>query len=907
MVSYDGNRWHSSEGPIESTLYGIHGTSNNDVFAVGYGGTIFHFDGQDWQVMDNPTTTTLYKVWAAAPNDVYAVGQGGRILHYDGVQWLPMTSPVTNTLYEIRGTSADNIFAAGVNGTILHFDGSQWRIQDSGVSATLSGVWLFDNDDAFATGANGTILRYGPGGWQTMDNPGENYLNAIWGADPTNVYVTGSSGELLHFDGQTWSMIDSSPGHYYQEIWGLADDQIYITDASGGVWYYDGQTLSLSRERGTIYRSVVDVAFHHSNCDIVYAATSQAGIYLSPDAAGNWLNLGAPPTMTYALAVGSLYAATGSGLFQCTGTGVLAGTIRESDTGTAIDGAILTSDLGTRGMSFNGSYMMLLPAGEFNIFATMQGFRTEAADRLQILGSDVTWYDFDLQPSGTTSALGDEALPSTPTGGGSGGSYCFVNTLSAGSAIIKGGSGLFAMVFVLLGCAILPFTTFRLKLFWGSLFLLVAIVLTGLAPAFGATLFQQVGISSPPVPVGSGARALGMGGAFIAVADDATAASWNPAGLIQVERPEFSAVVDYQARCSDFTSRLHPESNTVEHDDQTDFNYFSLTVPFNPGRNMVLSLNYQQLYDFNRSLSYLVDFVSSGASLNQNVSFDQAGQVSALGIASALEITPALSFGVTMNIWSDQFGWQNSWTSNYQARSSGTLSGMPVTIDTEISEEYERFRGVNFNLGLYWESPGSGTFGAVIKTPFKATIRHHFTLNQSTVYGSPLNSSVVDGPITVDENVTLDMPLSYGLGWSKRFSDRTIFSMDITRTHWEQFRLTDSQGNEFNPIDGRPAAESNIGPTISLRAGWEHVILYPERQMALPIRFGLFYDPEPTAGSNRNYYGFSLGGGISRTRFSFDVAYQFRWGDKVAAGNLINDAGADVRQHTILASFIYYF
>ncbi|HYU41665.1 MAG TPA: hypothetical protein VEQ84_05910, partial [Vicinamibacteria bacterium] len=30
---------------------------------------------------------------------------------------------------------------------------------------------------------------------------------------------------------------------------------------------------------------------------------------------------------------------------------------------------------------------------------------------------------------------------------------------------------------------------------------------------------------------GAGARALGMGGAFLARPDDATAASWNPAGL----------------------------------------------------------------------------------------------------------------------------------------------------------------------------------------------------------------------------------------------------------------------------------------------------------------------------------------------------------------------------------------
>jgi hypothetical protein len=44
---------------------------------------------------------------------------------------------------------------------------------------------------------------------------------------------------------------------------------------------------------------------------------------------------------------------------------------------------------------------------------------------------------------------------------------------------------------------------------------------------------------------GAGARALGMGGAFVAVADDATAAYWNPAGMPGVERAAFSAMHSY--------------------------------------------------------------------------------------------------------------------------------------------------------------------------------------------------------------------------------------------------------------------------------------------------------------------------------------------------------------------------
>ncbi len=42
--------------------------------------------------------------------------------------------------------------------------------------------------------------------------------------------------------------------------------------------------------------------------------------------------------------------------------------------------------------------------------------------------------------------------------------------------------------------------------------------------------------------LGVGARAMGLGGAFVAVADDASAVYWNPAGLVQLDRPELDGM-----------------------------------------------------------------------------------------------------------------------------------------------------------------------------------------------------------------------------------------------------------------------------------------------------------------------------------------------------------------------------
>jgi hypothetical protein len=130
----------------------------------------------------------------------------------------------------------------------------------------------------------------------------------------------------------------------------------------------------------------------------------------------------------------------------------------------------------------------------------------------------------------------------------------------------------------------------------------VALLLAAPKPASGQEITQQVRISSSPNPVGSGARAVGMGGAFIAIADDATAASWNPGGLIQLERPELSIVGSYFIRQEDYSSSSHPEAATDDSFDSADLNYMSAVYPFAVfGHNMVVSLNFQRRSDLNRT------------------------------------------------------------------------------------------------------------------------------------------------------------------------------------------------------------------------------------------------------------------------------------------------------------------
>src|SRR5574341_883362 len=79
-----------------------------------------------------------------------------------------------------------------------------------------------------------------------------------------------------------------------------------------------------------------------------------------------------------------------------------------------------------------------------------------------------------------------------------------------------------------------------------------------LALVIGSASGVSAQLGVPFTPTGSGARAAGMANAFIAISDDGTAASWNPAGLAQLRKPELSVVsttVDDSSVAAGFRTR----------------------------------------------------------------------------------------------------------------------------------------------------------------------------------------------------------------------------------------------------------------------------------------------------------------------------------------------------------------
>ena len=434
---------------------------------------------------------------------------------------------------------------------------------------------------------------------------------------------------------------------------------------------------------------------------------------------------------------------------------------------------------------------------------------------------------------------------------------------------------------------------------------LMCAFLSYLPESVSGQTIERIEIPSSPSPVGSGARALGMGSAFIAVADDATAASWNPGGLIQLEKPEASSVGAFFHRIEDNSFGTNPEASGRETVTEANLNFLSGTYPFTLfHRNMVVSLNYQRLFDFTREWDFPLVQSTAGLSLNQDVDYDQSGNFSALGLAYCIQLTPEFSFGFTFNIWQGWLG-MNEWKQTTRQQGSGTFTGNRFVFDSKSQDRFS-FRGfnANANLGILWNITPEFTLGAVVRTPFTADIKHKSTFRSSIRFPAAPGSDSTTS-ISSTKNEELEFPMSYGLGLAYRFSDQLTVSADVTRTEWDDFFFKDSQGNKTSAISGRPKKDSDVDPTHTVRLGLEYLFIKPT--YVVPLRGGVFYDPAPAEGNPDDYYGFSLGSGFAKGRVIFDIAYQYRFGRDVGGSLLQNlDFSQDVDEHFIFASLIFY-
>lgn len=423
---------------------------------------------------------------------------------------------------------------------------------------------------------------------------------------------------------------------------------------------------------------------------------------------------------------------------------------------------------------------------------------------------------------------------------------------------------------------------------------ILVVGLLGLIAPVSAVDWTQANFGDQPMAIGAGPRALGMGGAFSAVADDGTASTWNPAGLTQCELPEVAMSGGwYSASVGTQTSTSEQGRFALDH--------VSLMTPLYVGEiQQVVGLAWQRQYDFTRSFEIadasLVDlgFFSLASETHQNL--DQHGSYASLGACYAIEPLPGLSFGLTANTWGDRWTHGSTVTRNSHETNVITTSivGFPddtntLTIDTATTTRVAS--GWNVVLGSWWQATPAITIAVVAKPQY----RLHLESNSSSHQVEVISGTATETDSSSESTSVLTHPSSLTLGAAWRRNDILTVTLDVTATRWSQYQL-DDQGTRQSPVNIF-IDPNDFDDLWTIRAGYEYMALL-SRVILVP-RFGLLYEELPAStrapslseadqvsASKDVWMGMTTGLSAFQRNVVWDVGLQWRYGHNVGAGQL---------------------
>jgi long-chain fatty acid transport protein len=385
------------------------------------------------------------------------------------------------------------------------------------------------------------------------------------------------------------------------------------------------------------------------------------------------------------------------------------------------------------------------------------------------------------------------------------------------------------------------------------------------APAFAIT--DEEGNASLQFSfVPPGARALGMGGAFIGLADDATAAYTNPAGLTQLVNSEVSAEYRNSRFSTEFIAGDLPQYDTAN-SREDGLGFLSYVMPFD---NWAIAVYRHEF------LRYSTDFIGAEDSvLLRRFATDIDVKGVNYGLSAAFRIAPGFSAGV--GVAYSQFDLE-SVTERVndadQFQVAGAFGAGSRGDDNDVI----------FNVGLLWKPTDRLSVGAV----YRDGGNFEYTAFAAR-YASPTQLVALNG--FPKDGVSFDVPRSYGIGLNYKVTDTFGINFDVARMLYSD--LTEGMQSSLvadGPSGNAEVAGLGIDDGTEIRLGAEYV--FADMANPVVIRAGMWRDPEHTirfegavtpanqanaqifsVGDDEMHY--TIGLGIAFEKFQVDVAADF--------------------------------
>jgi len=381
--------------------------------------------------------------------------------------------------------------------------------------------------------------------------------------------------------------------------------------------------------------------------------------------------------------------------------------------------------------------------------------------------------------------------------------------------------------------------------------------------------------------LGSGARSLSMGTAYLAVADDFSATFYNPAGLAQMRQFEISGGL----RHTNFRNDAFYLGSTNDYRaSKTNLDNLGIVIPvptiqgsltFAIGYNRVNDLTQVSSFDgFNESDSIIPDLFLSrdemsyflflsdetGATpfmgdLQQYGTQEEFGSINNWSFSGGIEVVPNFFLGTTLNLISGSY--RHTFTFE-EVDIFNVYDTFPDDLEYLFVEDNidARISGFNAIFGGLFKAGNIIRFGATIQTPTRYSIEEDYTTFGQSRFTTPdedgFNSYEDEFDAFIDYDVST--PWKFGVGAAVSLVGLTV-SAAVDYQDWTQleFRNAPSEVMAINRT-----IRERLEPTTNLRTGAEfNLPIIP-----LAVRGGFIYQPTPYKDApselNRKY----LTGGI---------------------------------------------
>lgn len=396
---------------------------------------------------------------------------------------------------------------------------------------------------------------------------------------------------------------------------------------------------------------------------------------------------------------------------------------------------------------------------------------------------------------------------------------------------------------------------------------------------------------------GIGARSMGMGGAFIGVADDYTALYWNPAGLSQIKWMEFFGGLSHEKMESE-TEYFGNSDSTFSSSTRPNAFGLVLSVPvdrgglaFAFGVNRLQSFDYRTRFQGFNTLSVNEEPLFGELYINELNT--RSGGINSYSFGAAVDVAPGISLGGSIGFLSGRYEYEMNLDADDFDKLDDELEGFTF-LDTVTSEYF----GVESKIGLLARFGDQIRFGATINIPLDFSVDEYWT---SDTYVSYDDGQSEAGGEDGEFNYDISRPFRFGVGAAVKPIPDLIISADATYTDWTQTKYSEPPAED---IDANYFYDNYRG-TYQLRLGGEYTI--PD--LGLRLRGGYIFDPEPFSpdyiniDSNRRFLTLGIGM-MMEDIISFDLAYVRGTYSESSVGDIIKEKQTT---HRIFLSANYRF